>query len=177
MEWVGPTWIEVNLSAIRHNLAAIRAFTKAQLCPVIKSNAYGHGLAAIGMFFQLEGIKRIAVSDLDEALMARRSGITIPILVLTPILPQQAPQAVTHDLTVTAASKDLIEILAGHGQARGRLVKIHLKINTGMNRIGIEPESALEYAELIAKYKYLQLEGVYTTLLMLTTTPAIPINS
>ncbi|HKM17662.1 MAG: alanine racemase [Firmicutes bacterium] len=162
MEWVGPTWIEVNLSAIRHNLAAIRAFTKAQLCPVIKSNAYGHGLAAIGMFFQLEGIKRIAVSDLDEALMARRSGITIPILVLTPILPQQAPQAVTHDLTVTAASKDLIEILAGHGQARGRLVKIHLKINTGMNRIGIEPESALEYAELIAKYKYLQLEGVYT---------------
>ena len=162
MEWVGPTWVAVNLDAIRHNLATLKTLTKARLCPVIKSDAYGHGLAVIGMFLQQEGIRYLAVSDLDEAIAVRRCGVTIPILVLTPILPQQARQIVLHDLTATVTSKLLINVLAEIGRVYHRVVKIHLKINTGMNRIGIVPEYALDYAQTISKCKYLRLEGVYT---------------
>lgn len=162
MEWVGPTWIEIDLDAVRDNLAALKSLTRARICPVVKSDAYGHGLAVTSMFLQNEGVHLLAVGDLDEALTVRRCGVTVPILVLTPILPQQAPEAVQYSLSVTVTSEALIQVLAELGRTHRRMVSVHLKINTGMNRIGIDPESARTYAELIAKHKFLKLEGVYT---------------
>lgn len=162
MEWIGPTWVEVDLDAIGNNLTTLRALTKAHICPVVKADAYGHGLTVTGLFLQQQGVRLLAVSDVDEGVTLRQCGVTVPVLILTPLLPQQAPQAVLHNLTVTVTSKELICTLAGLGQACRRIVKVHLKINTGMNRVGIPPESALEYARLIAECPYLMLEGVYT---------------
>lgn len=162
MKWLGPTWLAVDLSAIAANLSTIRSLTKAKVCPVLKADAYGHGIAVVSLFLEQQQVPYIAVSDIYEAAELRQAGVNIPVLVLTPILPEQASSAAAHDLTITVSDPKVIEALAEQALTHRRTIKIHLKVNTGMNRVGIPPALALEYARQIAKHKYLELEGVYT---------------
>lgn len=162
MKWLGPTWLAVDLSAIGANLQTVQHFTSAQVCPVIKADAYGHGIKAVSMFLELKGVTGLAVSDVQEAVEIREAGVQTPILVLTPVLPEQASTAIEHNLTVTVSDPRIIIPLAEQALTRQKQLQVHLKINTGLNRIGAAPELAVDCARQILEQKFLQLAGVYT---------------
>lgn len=162
MEWLGPTYIQINLDNIRNNFLEIAKHTTASLCPVLKNDAYGHGTGVTGAFLARLGARYLAVSELAESLELRRAGVEIPILLLTPPATPQIPQLARHRITATVGSPHILPSLAREGFSRQRVIPIHLKIDTGMGRVGVRPEDALEVINKIADYPYLKLTGVYT---------------
>lgn len=162
MNWLGPSWITVDLDAITHNLNEIRKLTRAKICVVLKGDAYGHGLVVIAKHCQSLGVEYIAVHDLAEASDLRKNGIKLPILILSPCLPEQIPEIIALNVTITVTSMPMIAALANYTSLMRKTSKIHLKVNTGMNRVGISPDTALTYAKTLTKNPYLLLEGVYT---------------
>lgn len=162
MKWLGPNWIKVDLDAVYHNLMTIKNLTSAQVCPVLKGDAYGHGIVVLSMFLQQFNPPYIAVSDLDEALEVRSVNSHTPVLVLTPILPEQAEVVADHNITATVANSEVITALAQAASVRRKVLPVHLKINTGMNRVGVAVEQAVTIAQQITQHHYLKLVGVYT---------------
>src|SRR5690554_5060914 len=108
MKWLGPTWVTVDLDALAANIKQINSITSAKICPVIKGDAYGHGIAVVGLFLDHLKMPYVAVNDLWEAHELRAIGINTPILILTPCLPEQAEEIVTHNLIPTVTTKNVI---------------------------------------------------------------------
>ena len=155
---------EINLSAIRHNLTEIRRHIQAaaKLCVVVKANAYGHGAVEVSKIAVERGADFLAVATVDEALELRRAGFTLPILILG-LIPQAAAQTIVEN-KITAAVVDfaLAEKISTAAVKLGTTAKVHLKIETGMGRIGIAPAAAVELAEKISKLPAVELEGIFT---------------
>lgn len=162
MKWLGPTWIAVDLDGLIHNLSQIKKHTSAPICAVVKGDAYGHGIVVASQLYAKYNLKYLAVNDVPEALEIREAHIKTPVLILSPSLPQQANEIIENKLTPTVSSVQLIQALAQQAKAVRKTIKIHLKVNTGMNRVGVSPREAPILAKLIKKQPYLQLEGVYT---------------
>lgn len=162
MKWLGPTWIKVDLDNIVHNLSQVQKLTSAKICAVIKGNAYGHGISVISSLFQNLNLPYLAVSDLMEAVEVRTAGVITPLLILNPNLIYEASEIVQHKLTPTVTSEEFIYALAKHAFLQQNKINIHLKVETGLNRIGISCAEALKLARLISQFEYLNLEGVYT---------------
>ncbi|MDD4599563.1 MAG: alanine racemase [Negativicutes bacterium] len=159
-----PVWAEINLAAIAHNVRRIRQYIKpsTKICAVIKADAYGHGTSAVVRTVMNAGADYLGVAILNEAIDLRREGFTIPILVLGYTPPRQAAQIVDNNVTQTVFNYDVAEAISNAAVAVGQKAKIHLKIDTGMNRIGIRPEDAGDFAEAVAKLPGIELEGVYS---------------
>ncbi len=162
MKWLGPTWITVDLSAIKHNLVQIKNLTTSAICPVLKGDAYGHGLKITSMFFSDQNIKYLAVSDINEALEIRAANVDVPILILTPLLPVQARSVVENKLTATITTLAAMRALAEQALTQQQQINIQIKINTGMNRVGISSAEIMKFLRELAQHKYLKLEGIYT---------------
>ncbi len=162
MKWLGPTWINVDLDGIYRNLEQVRQYSKALICAVLKGDAYGHGAIAIGQFFEDQHVDYLAVSDLPEALELREAGVRSPILVLEPCLPHQAPEVIDLNLTATVSSLEFITALAKQALSKGKKTNVHLKIDTGMSRVGVPPSCALNVVQRIAELPALKLEGIYS---------------
>lgn len=159
-----PVWAEVNLTAIAHNVKQIKELIKpsTKLCAVIKADAYGHGSPAVARTALAAGADYLAVAILSEAIDLRREGFTTPILVLGYTPPQQAIQLVDNDVTQTVFTYEVAEALSRAAVASGRKAKVHLKIDTGMSRIGIRPEEAGDFAAAVAKLPGIEIEGVFS---------------
>ena len=159
-------WAEVDLGAVAHNFAEInkRLSSGAKLCAVVKANAYGHGAVAVAWEAIKAGAHYLAVATLDEGLELRRAGITAPILILGIIPANAVPEAVANQITMTTVSAEFAEVVGGAAQKQGRRAKVHLKIDTGMGRIGIEPKAAGETARKIAALPNVELEGIFSHL-------------
>ena len=157
-------WVEVNLDAIKHNFRAIRRLVgdATTIIAVVKANAYGHGAVAVARALTGEGAPYLAVTRLDEALPLRASGLLTPILLLTPALPDELDEVVTQQLTACLSSYEDAERLSEAASRRGIAARAHLKINTGMGRLGVEPEEAAAIAERIAKLPHIRLEAAFT---------------
>jgi len=161
-EGVRATWAEVNLSRLSRNLQAIRAHVApARVMIVVKANAYGHGLAEVA---RLLGplADYIGVAVLEEGIFLRKLGVKAPILVLGGIWGDQVPQYLLHDLTLTASSVERLEQIDGAAARMAVKAKVHLKIDTGMERIGVHYYSAGTLQEAALQCKHVEVEGIFS---------------
>ncbi|NQT26885.1 alanine racemase [candidate division KSB1 bacterium] len=160
---VRPTHVEVNLSRLRDNFNAIRNHVDpAKIMPILKANAYGHGMVRIAQLMEELGADYIGVAVLEEGILLRQSGIQMPILVTGGILGNQVPHFIEYDLTITASSIVKLEQIEEAALAMGKQAKVHLKIDTGMERIGVHYYSAESLLEKAASCKHMQVEGVFS---------------
>lgn len=159
-----PTWAEIDLKAVRHNLSCIRSLLLADVnvMGVVKANAYGHGIREVSRTLVDAGVEYLGVATVDEAITIRRSGIVAPILVLGSVLDEEAQAAVENDITLTLCNQELLKALILLAKTRGRDVKVHIKIDTGMGRIGIWHEEALNFIKEVKATGVIEIEGVYT---------------
>jgi alanine racemase len=161
---VRATWAEVNLARLEQNLAAIKEkVSPAKIMLVVKANAYGHGLVEVSKALA-EKTDYVGVAVLEEGILLRKLGITAPIIVLGGIWRDQIPQYLQHDLTLTASSVERLEqidAVAGRMRVKAR---VHLKIDTGMERIGVHYYSAHLLQEAALKCRNVEVEGVFSHL-------------
>lgn len=159
-----PVWAEIDLEAIAHNVRRIKTKVKpgAQFCAVVKADAYGHGAIAVARTVLNNGADRLAVAILNEALELRRAGFTVPILVIGYTPPHQAGIVVDNGIAQTVFSMDVAEALSHAAMTAGKKAKVHLKIDTGMSRIGIKPADAGEFASAVAALPGIEIEGVFS---------------
>ncbi|HBF23207.1 MAG TPA: alanine racemase [Planctomycetes bacterium] len=156
-------WAEINLAAFRTNLREAAAVAKqAKVWPVLKANAYGHGAIAAAKICEAEGINRIGVGDSREALELRESGIRTPLLVLGTVIDSELPDMLTHQIEVGVHSELRARELNNLASKTRKVLGVHLKIDTGMARLGVRPEAALRVAQTIHEAPYLELRGVMT---------------
>lgn len=158
------TWAEIDLDAIAHNLAEIRRITveNAAIMGVVKADAYGHGALQVAETVLKNGASWLAVSMLEEALELRNAGIQAPILILSDNEPACADAIAAQNLRQAVYSYDMARKLSEAACRLGKKAKIHLKIDTGMGRIGFLPEAAPFEAERIARLAGIEIEGIFT---------------
>lgn len=159
-------WAEVDLAAIKHNLRVLRRYlAPAQVTAVVKANAYGLGAVPVAKAAIEAGAAGLVVATCEEGQELRRAGITAPVLVLGYVPVELAPLAAEADLTLTVSSPELAHALsraAIRSRRKAAALPVHLKLDTGLHRSGLDPETALEMARLIASLPGLTLQGLYT---------------
>jgi alanine racemase len=161
------SWVEIDLGCIRHNVRAIRQFIGAErhLWAVVKANAYGHSAVPTAMAALEAGADGLAVSCLNEAAELRvDAGIRAPLLILAPGEPRAAAWIVRLDILQTACYEDMVQALSRAAQRLEKPARVHLKVDTGMGRLGVRPETAAGFAQLIVSQPGLRLEGVFSHL-------------
>lgn len=157
-------WAEIDLDAIAHNVAAIKRHVGEQVAvmAVVKANAYGHGAEAVAQVALQSGASWLAVGRIEEGVALRQAGIRAPILIMGYCPEAGAATAVAHKLTLTVASMNLAETLAGLAAPVGQNIPVHIKVDTGMGRFGLMPEEVVDFACALRRLPGLILEGVYT---------------
>lgn len=160
---VRPTHVEINLARLTENLQAIRRHVApAGVMAILKANAYGHGLVEVARHLTAVGIDYLGVAFLEEGVLLREAGVTAPILVMGGILGNQAPLFLDYDLTVTASSVEKLEQIDRAARQSGRIARVHLKIDTGMERIGVHYYNAGSLVEAALTCTHCQVEGIYS---------------
>ncbi len=157
-------WAEIDLAALAHNYAHIagRLPAETRVLAVLKADAYGHGAVIVARQLESLGVGMIGVGDSSEALELRAAGITAPLLVLGAIVPGEMERIVANDVATCIHSHDRARLLSEVAHELGRRARVHLKIDTGMGRLGVRPEVAIALARQIANDPHLVLEGVCT---------------
>ena len=158
-----PTYAEIDLDRLTANYRAIEgAVGGARMLPVLKADAYGHGLLPVARHLETLGPAGLAVAFLEEGALLREAGIDCPILVMGGIDAGQIPHFLRYDLTITASSvKKLREVDRAAGEL-GVTARVHLKVDTGMGRIGMRPETAPAMFEAGLAADHVEVEGVYS---------------
>lgn len=160
---VRPTHVEVDLDQLAQNLTAIRRHVgSSRVMTILKANAYGHGLVPVARHMVTCGADYLGVAFLEEGILLRREGIATPILVLGGIAGEQIPLFLKHDLTFTAPSVEKLRLIEEAAVAMGVKARVHLKIDTGMERIGIHYYSAGQLLEASLQCQHVEVEGIYS---------------
>lgn len=160
-----PIWAEISLTNIHHNIREVRRLVGAEreIMAVVKANGYGHGAVQVARAALAAGAGRLAVARLCEALELREAGITAPILIFGYLTREQLAQAIEQQLTITIYRLDMAEQLSELAQAAGIPAKVHLKVDTGMGRLGFgEGEQSVKEVEQVCSLPGLICEGIYT---------------
>lgn len=160
-----PSRIRVDLDAINHNVCGIRARTGVPVMGIVKANAYGHGLVPVARSLEAQGVvDQLGVAFVEEGITLRRAGITLPILVLGGIFGPQVAQFIQHDLEITVSSLAKLRQVEAAAEALGRKAVIHLKVDTGMERIGVHSYSCGPFIEAAVASPWCELKGIYSHL-------------
>ncbi|MCB1225094.1 MAG: alanine racemase [Verrucomicrobiales bacterium] len=158
-----PTHVEVRLDVLAANFSAIReAAGSARVMPILKANAYGHGLLPVAQHMERLGADELGVAFLEEGIQLRRAGIHTPVLVLGSIAGEQIPLFLQHDLTLTAPSVEKLRLIDEAAAAAGRRARVHLKIDTGMERLGQHWYTADQLLEASLKCRQVEIAGIYS---------------
>lgn len=159
-------WVEVNLAAIRHNVQTLRGLigARVKIMAVIKANGYGHGITEVAKTALDSGAEQVGVAMLQEALQLRRAGIACPILVLGCSLPDQALDIVYNNITQTVSSVEMAKALSEAACSLNKTAHVHVKIDTGMGRLGIDTHKTVEFVTELQKLSSLIISGVFTHL-------------
>ena len=168
-----PVWAEISLGALKHNLDAIRAFvnpksekrkTPRRVLCIVKGNGYGHGGPQVAKALEKFGADWFGVTCTEEGIAVRKAGVKGPVLILTSFVPGEEPHLLKHNLTPVIHRCEQLAVLnrAAVRHAKRKPVVFHLKIDSGMNRLGISSESVDCFASQLAKCKNLKLGGVFT---------------
>ncbi len=161
------TWAEISLPNLEHNYRALRAELSfgCGFMGIVKANAYGHGAVPVARKLEELGADYLAVACVSEAAQLREAGITAPILILGYTPPEFAGDVVRLDVTQSVFSPDLAQALSEQAQRQGKRARIHLKVDTGMSRLGVLAQDSVWAADQIAglcRYPGLEPEGIFT---------------
>ena len=160
-----PTWAEIDLSAIRANVAELKRLNTARhFMAVVKANGYGHGATAVAKAALEAGADWLGVATVEEGVDLRRNGITAPIMVMGYVAPGQADTVLMYDLRVALFDMDLARALNQWARPMMRKAKVHLKVDTGMGRVGLRPGHLTPLAVQLAELPNVEVEGVFTHL-------------
>ncbi len=158
-------WLELSRSALHHNLAGVRGLAEpAQIMAVVKADAYGAGATGMASALQDGGVTRFAVATVDEAVALCEAGIHGEILCLTYFDPGDAQAIQHHNLTLTVFSRSSVSTLAAIAGGSGERLRIWVKIDTGLGRLGVPVEDAAEFIDCIVRDTPLNITGIYSTL-------------
>lgn len=156
-------WADVDLEAVRHNIGELRRVAApAEVCAVVKADGYGHGAGPVARAALDAGASWLAVAHVAEAAALRADGIDAAILLLSEPTEDQVHHAVRLGLHITAYTKELIARLGAAAEATGEVVPVHLKVDTGMHRVGARPSDAVGLASAIDEHPALELRAVWT---------------
>ncbi|MEX0788583.1 MAG: alanine racemase [Anaerolineales bacterium] len=155
-------WVEVDLHAVDGNVRRLAAQTGGPVMAVVKANGYGHGLIEVARAAAAAGAHSLGVARLEEALALRAAELRSPILVLGGIPDGRWGEAVADDVQVALWSQEQFQAAAAAARKQSRTVHVQLKVDTGMSRLGVDPESAFTLASMIAAADGVVLEGVFT---------------
>ena len=162
---IRPTRVEVNLAQIARNYQSLAALAPgARVMAVVKANAYGHGMVATALELQRIGAHCLGVALLEEAEELRRAGVMLPILVFGGISEVQIPRFLQNDLTLTAPSIEKLDLIDRAAASLGVRARVHLKVDTGMERLGMHHDTAPRLLEASLKATHVQIEGIYSHL-------------
>lgn len=161
-----PTWAEINIDAVVSNFNEIKKIVgkTVSVLAVVKADAYGHGAVEISKNLVDCGADMLGVATIEEALELRESGIKQKIVLLSGIQPDEASEVIKHDLTPTCYLVETLEALSKHASEHNKIINYHLKIDTGMTRLGIRNGELESFFNSLKKYGNLNLEGVFTHL-------------
>ncbi len=162
------TWAEINMNALEENVSNIRKITdkNAMIMAVVKADAYGHGAINVAKCLLAHGADRLAVSELDEAIELRRAGIDAEILILGASFDEECDQLVKYDITPAVFTKSFAEKLSEAAKKQGKTAKLHIKLDTGMSRIGflagVDDEKTTDEIIEISKLPNIFVEGIFS---------------
>ena len=160
-----PVWAEVDLAAIRHNVRTLKAHAAgAEVMGVVKGYAYGHGNPHSAIAMLEGGATRLGVARVAEGLHLREAGVTAPIHVFTEPPHEAAPTMLEHDLTPTVYTQAFAEALASAAAERGTEARVHLKVDTGMHRVGVPADDVAGAARALTELRGLIVEGAWSHL-------------
>jgi alanine racemase len=161
---VRPSRAEIDLSAIAYNLTGIRRKVgeATKILAVVKANAYGHGDAAVSRFIEKKNADYFGVAIVEEGMTLRSAGIRKPILVFTLPVKNQLEPFFDFGLEPTVSSVQDVEALERIASRRKQTIRVHLKIDTGMNRIGVKPKELESFLAALASLRRIEIKGVYT---------------
>ena len=157
-------WAEIDLGAIAHNVRALRGLTTSdtRLMAVVKADGYGHGAVQVAQAALAAGATHLGVATADEALALRSAGIAAPVLVLSEFPDTMAPEIVARGITATVFTHDLAYALARAAAEQQTSALCHVKIDTGMNRVGVHVEDVAGFVSEVLDIPGLEIEGVFT---------------
>jgi len=158
------TWAEIDLDALRFNYRQVKRFVGkgTSVLVVVKGNAYGHGIYEVSKVLHELGADFLGVATLDEALLLRRRRISTPILLLGSVLPHEVAPAIRNDITLTLCDRELARIIDRSGAKMRKKPRVHIKVDTGMGRIGVWHEDALEFVKEVSLMDNIVIDGIYT---------------
>ena len=162
----GP-WMEINLDAVTHNVSQIQQLAgNSRLMPVIKANAYGHGVVEIGRHLEKIGVLGLCVGKIEEAVKLRENGVATPLLSLGLFTTAEARWAISNNVSLALFDQSQLQILkeVRGTQAPHKKMKVHLKIDTGLGRVGVPHHEALPVIRQIHASENIILAGIYTSL-------------
>jgi alanine racemase len=158
------TFAEINLKAFKHNLQNLRAITEPAtgIMAVIKADAYGHGVIPCAKAAVDTGVEYLGAGIIEEGIELRENNITEPILILGSIFPDEVEDLVRHNFATILCTPHLAQALAKEAEKQGKTVNVHIKVDTGMNRLGVLPENLLPLIKTINNLPTLKLEALST---------------
>jgi alanine racemase len=159
-----PAWVEIDLDAAKHNVERVRSILPpgVGLLFVVKADAYGHGAVRISRLAEECGVDILGVATLDEGRELRKAGILLPILILSPVLPQEIEGVLENNLAATVSSFEFVEKVSQIASRLGTVCTLHVEVDTGMGRAGIAQASAVETISRMRSLAGIKLEGIFT---------------
>lgn len=158
------SYLEVNLKNIEENIKKIKneVGEHVEIAPVIKADAYGLGVKKLKNILERNNIKLVIVATIEEAINLRKAKFNMDILILNELLPYEAKMVVKYDLTVGLSELTVAKEINEIAKKENKKIKIHVEIDTGMGRVGINEKDTAEFFEKLKVLKYLEIEGIYT---------------
>ena len=159
-----PTVAAIDLHALAYNLKGIRKKVgrDVKVMAVVKANAYGHGIVEVARFLQQCAVEYFGVANAEEGVILREAGITAPIHVFTIPAATQIPLFTSFGLEPTVGSEAEARLLNAQGRRSGKILNVHIKVDTGMNRIGVKPRNLSKLVKELSGLRQLEIKGVYT---------------
>jgi alanine racemase len=156
------TWAEIDLTAIRNNVRQMQALAQTRVMAVVKANAYGHGAMRVARAAQEADAEWLGVARPEEGLALRAAGLQLPILVLGYTPPEAAPEALANALTLTVFDWESATAYSSAARALNQTANVHIKVDTGMGRLGVLPPDALNFFHAVRALEGLNIEGAFT---------------
>jgi alanine racemase len=164
MRFYRPTWAEINLKNLEHNLFQIkrRIALGTKIMVTVKADAYGHGLIPVAKRLSTCGVDFFGVASIDEGIRLREAGIRVPILILGLILKKDKAPLFKYNFSTTVCEEELPKALNNMARNLGKRVNVQVKVDTGMGRIGVQHYDAHNLIAKISKLKHIDIEGIFT---------------
>lgn len=159
-----PTWVEIDLNALKHNLLAIKKQVgqHVKIMGIVKADAYGHGDYEVSRVLLNNGVEMLGIAIIEEGIALRGKGIESPLLILGGIFEEQINDIIQYNLTPTVYNLKLADTLSKKAIHFNKVVKVHVYIDTGMGSIGVRYDRAVEFVRSLHGMKSLMIDGIYT---------------